>query len=129
MSRLKDLQYLHLACQIEEAFERLERGFAKHLPPHVRQQLEPLFQEGPSHHRLSQAFAQLNHDLAEHEGDVTMQELLTAIRDCERVARDFYRDNARNLSDPRLARIFEGLADEEGKHLDAAERALKLSIP
>lgn len=127
MDRLKDLQYLHLACQIEAAFERLERGFAKRLPPHLRQQLEPLFQEGPNHHRLAQAFADLNHELAEHERDVTLRELLTAIRDCERVARDFYRSNAKNLSDPKLVRIFEGLAAEEGKHLDAAEQALALS--
>ena len=124
--KLQDLQYLHLACRIEEAFEGLEKGLEKHLPPHLRKQLEVIFQEGPNHHRLQQAFHDLNHDLAEHEGEVTPRQLLTAIRDCEALARDFYRNNAQKLSDPGLQKIFKGLAGEEGAHLDAAEKALEL---
>lgn len=125
-AKLRDLRYLHLACQLEDAFEGLEKGFNKHLPAHLRQQIEILFQEGPSHHKLQQAFADLNHELAEHEKDVTPRQLLSAIRDCEALARDFYRNNAKNLSDPALARIFQGLASEEAAHLDAVERALSL---
>ena len=126
-AKLQDLRYLHLACQIEEAFEGLEKGLEKHLPAHLRRQLEVLFQEGPNHHRLRQAFAQLNHELAQHEGEVTTRQLLTAIRDCEALAREFYRSNAKNLSDPGLAKIFQGLAAEEGAHLDAVERALEMT--
>lgn len=125
-AKLQDLRYLHLACRLEEAFEGLEKGFERHLPPHVRRQLEVLFQEGPSHRRLQQAFADLNHELAGQAGKVTPRELLAAIRDCEVAARDFYLANAKNLSDPRLREVFLGLAAEEGAHLEAAEKALLL---
>lgn len=124
--KLQDLQYLHLACQIEEAFEGLEKGLEKHLPAHLRKQIEVLFQEGPNHHRLQQAFDDLNHELADHKRDVTPRQLLMAIRDCEALARDFYRNNAQKLSDPNLKKIFQGLAGEEGAHLEAAEKALLL---
>lgn len=125
-AKLQDLRYLHLACQMEEAFEGLERGLERHLPPHVRRQLEVLFHEGPNHHRLQQAFTDLNHDLAKREGEVTARQLVAAIRDCEALAREFYRSNAKKLSDPRLQAIFLGLAAEEGAHLEAAEKALLL---
>src|SRR5688572_33375460 len=115
-AKLQDLRYLHLACQIEEAFEGLERGLEKHLPPHVRKELEALFQEGPNHHRLQQAFAEVNHESAEHESDVTARQLVMAIRDCEALAREFYHNNARKLSDPKLQKIFLGMAAEEGAH-------------
>lgn len=125
-AKLQDLRYLHLACQIEEAFEGLEKGLERHLPAHLRTQLQVLFQEGPSHRQLRQAFAELNRDLAQHEAEVTPRELVTAIRDCEALAREFYRSNAKNLTDPRLQKVFLGMAAEEGAHLEAAERALLL---
>jgi hypothetical protein len=125
-AKLQDLRYLHLACQIEEAFEGLERGLERHLPLHVRRQLEPLFQEGPNHRRLQEAFQEVNRELARHEAEVTARQLVAAIRDCEALAREFYHNNAGKLSDPRLQQIFRGMAAEEGAHLEAAEKALLL---
>ncbi|MFA5944001.1 MAG: hypothetical protein WC876_06000 [Candidatus Thermoplasmatota archaeon] len=125
--KLGDLRYLYLACQIEEAFEGLEKGFGKHLTPLLRKQIEVLFQDGPNHRRLKQAMAELNQDLAKHETEVSARDLLQAICDCERLARDFYQQNAGKISDPKLAEIFRGLAAEEQSHLAAAERALAMA--
>ena len=125
--RLEDLRYLYLACQIEEAFEGLERGLEKHLPALLRKQVEMLFQDGPGHTRLKQAFADLNRELAGHESEMAARDVLRVIRDCEVAARDFYRQSAAKLSDPRLADLFRGLAAEEQAHLEAAERALTLA--
>jgi hypothetical protein len=125
--KLGDLQYLYLACQIEQAFEGLEKGLEKRLPPLLRAQVDLLFKEGPSHRRLQQAFADLNRHLAESAEQVSPRDLLLAIRDCEEMARDFYRRNGSKLSDPKLAEIFRGLAAEEQAHLEAAERALAVA--
>ncbi|HJQ93369.1 MAG TPA: hypothetical protein VJ874_03675 [Candidatus Thermoplasmatota archaeon] len=125
--KLQDLQFLYLACRIEDTFEGLEKGFANHLSPLLREQITLLFQEGPSHRRLHKAMADLNHDLAGIKDNVSAVDLLKAIRDCELMAHDFYARNASKLSEPSLRELFQGMAREETTHVDAAERALALA--
>ena len=126
-ARLHDLRLLYLAHEVEAAFEGLERALHRHLPSgHVQDTLRPLFEGGPSHRRLEEALRSLNREMAERQADVAPLELLRALRDCERMAHDFYVRHAGELSDPKLAELFRGLAQEEAGHLRAVEQAIAL---
>lgn len=124
---LQDLRFLHMAKDLEEMFEGLERAFERHIPPGaVRNALDPIFRDGPFHARLKEAYGQLNAKVAAASADVTPEHLLEAILACERSAQKFYLDNAPRLSDPALAQVFLGLAKEEGMHIRVVEEALRL---
>ena len=124
---LRDLRFLHMAKNLEEMFEGLEKAFERHIPPGaVREALRPIFTDGPFHSKLKDAYVQLNSKVAAASQDVTPVILLEAILACERNAQKFYMDNAPQLSDPALAQIFLGLAKEEGMHIRVVEEALRL---
>lgn len=123
--QLNDLRLLHLAQAVEDIFEGLEKAFERHLPDGaVKATLKPLFLGGPNHHRLEEAYARLNRALA--GVDVTPDDLLDALLLCERTAQNFYLQHAKELQDPALARLFEGMAAEEGQHLRAVQEAQRL---
>ena len=124
---LQDLRFLHMAKNLEEMFEGLERAFERHLPNDaVRQTLAPIFEDGPFHHQLKAAYADLNQKVEAARSAVTPEILLEAILACEHAARQFYLDNAPRLSSPELAAIFLGLAREEAGHVRVVEEALRL---
>ena len=122
---LQDLRFLHMANQLEEMFEGLEKAFHRHLPEGaVKQALAPVFAEGPNHRRLREAYDRLNRQAS--TAQVASIELLEAMLACEEVAHQFYQDNAKNLRDPELAAIFKGLAAEESHHASCVREALRL---
>lgn len=126
-AKLQDLRLLYLAHEVEKMFEGLEKAFHRHLPPPLRDELQPLFQGGPGHRELEMQFAQLNAEVKAREADIPLQELLVALRDCESLARRFYLDHSKELSDPALAQLFQRLAAEEAKHLAAVEQAITVA--
>lgn len=122
---LQDLRFLHMATQLEEMFEGLEKAFHRHLPEGaVKQALAPVFAEGPNHRRLRQAYDRLNRQASAEQ--VASIELLEAMLACEDAAHRFYEDNAKNLRDPELVAIFKGLAAEERHHGACVREALRL---
>lgn len=124
---LQDLRFLHLARQLEESLEGLERAFERHLPPgEVRAVLRPIFEAGPGHKRLEDAYVRLNHAVAERAASVPATDLLECILACEEAARRFYQDNAASLRDPLLQQLFRQLADEESTHSGVVREALRL---
>lgn len=125
--RLMDLRHLHLAKGLEEMFEGLEKAFERHLPGGVvRDALRPIFQEGPYHRKLQEAYKTLNTRLAAEAGTIPARDLLECILACERTAQRFYADHAKDLADPALAEVFRGLANEEASHIKCVEYALSL---
>ena len=124
---LQDLRFLHMAKNLEEMFEGLEKAFERHLPEGaVREALRPIFVDGPFHRQLKEAYSDLNATIQAARESVTPEILLEAILACEQSARQFYLDNAPRLSDPKLAAIFLGLAKEEASHIHVVEDALRL---
>ena len=124
--RLQDLRLLHLAMQVEEAFEGLEKAIVRHIPPGgVRDSLKPLFEGGAAHERLKAEYARLNRELENASAAMRPEDLLQALLDCERIAQNFYRSHLDDLSDPRLVDLFKKLAEDEGHHAQAVERAMK----
>lgn len=126
--QLKDLRLLYLASQLEESFEGLERAFERRIPPGpVRESLRPLFAGGPGHERLKRSLAQLDRFVKEREANLTTQDLLEALLDCERMAQGFYLGRKPDLADPALAELFASLAAEEGVHIQAVQRAIAMT--
>lgn len=126
-SPLQDLRFLHMAKNLEEMFEGLEKAFDRHLPEGaVREALRPIFKDGPYHKRLADAYARLNASMAAQAASVTPEALLEAMLACERTAQRFYADHAADLSDPELGAIFRGLSQEEAGHARVVEDALRL---
>lgn len=124
---LQDLRFLHMAKNLEEMFEGLEKAFERHLPAGaVREALRPIFADGPFHRQLKEAYADLNAKVEAARASVTPEVLLDAILACEHAARQYYIDNTPRLSDPNLAAIFQGLAKEETRHIGVVEEALRL---
>lgn len=126
-AQLHDLRLLYLAHQVELAFEGLEKALHRHLPPSLQAALQPLFQGGPNHHRLEARLKSLNAEVHAREAEIPVADLLKALAECERTSRRFYLDHAAELSDPTLAQLFRGLAEEEATHLDAVERAMAMA--
>ena len=125
-AELMDLRYLHLAKSIEEMFEGLEKAFERHLPEGaVRDMLRPIFEAGASHRKLQEAYTNLNARVAAAP-QVKPTDLLECILACEKSAQKFYEEHAGDLSDPALAAIFKGMAQEEGGHVRCAQQALAL---
>ena len=126
-SSLQDLRFLHMAKNLEEMFEGLEKALERHLPEGaVREALRPIFVDGPFHRQLKEAYSDLNTKVAAARSAVTPEILLEAILACEHSARQYYIDNAPRLADPKLAAIFLGLAKEEANHIRVVEDALRL---
>lgn len=126
-SHLQDLRFLHMAKDLEEMFEGLERAFDRHLPEGaVREALRPIFRDGPYHLKLGKAYDRLNSRLAAEAGSVTPEALLEAMLACERTAQKFYAEHAGDLSDPELGTIFRGLSQEEAGHARVVEEALRI---
>ena len=124
---LQDLRFLHMAKNLEEMFEGLEKAFERHLPEGaVREALRPIFADGPFHRQLKDAYSDLNTKVEAARESVTPEILLEAILACEQSARQFYLDNAPRLSSPALSAIFLGLAKEEAGHARIVEEALRL---
>jgi rubrerythrin len=110
-------------------FEKLERGYANHLPNHVREALEPIFEGGESHNALNLAYARLNQELERDAASIQVDDILDVLMACETAAKQFYATHARELHDPALARLFEGLAADEGRHATAVELAQSIARP
>ncbi len=126
-AQLHDLRLLYLAHQVEETFEGLEKALNRHLPPEFQTVLEPLFQGGPDHAKLDAKLTQLGRKMEAEQANISVSDLLHALRDCERMAQAFYLDHMADLSDPELVQLFRGLAGEEGRHLAAVEKAITMS--
>lgn len=123
-AKLHDLRLLYLAHEVERTFEGLEKAFHRHLPEEMRAALQPLFQGGPSHHRLEARLKQLNAEVQAAQSGIAVQDILLALRDCEAMARDFYLRHVGELADAELQDIFRGMAAEEAQHLAAVEQAI-----
>jgi hypothetical protein len=124
---LQDLRFLHMAKQLEAMFEGLERAFERHIPQGaVRTVLRPIFEAGPAHQRLEDAYVRVNHEVAQGAADVQAIDLLECILACEKAAQKFYADHAHDLKDPVLARLFQDLAAEEGRHVLVVQETLRL---
>lgn len=125
--KLQDLRLLYLAAQVEEVFEKLERAFEGHLDAGpVRQAIRPLFTGGPAHARLQAELKALNEEVQIRQHELSEADILQALLDCERLAQGFYQLHLDDLSSSRLAHLFRELADEEGLHIRAVEKAMAL---
>ena len=126
--KLEDLRLLHVAHQLEETFEGLEKAFEARLKDaKLRAVLEPLFRGGAAHQALEEALARLDKDVQRSEAKLTDRDILLAILACERMAKEFYLRRLDDLSDAKLVSLFRELAGEEGKHIDAVEKALAMA--
>jgi hypothetical protein len=125
-SALQDLRFLHMAKNLEEMFEGLEKAFTRHLPEGaVKDALRPIFDEGEGHKRLRTAYDALNRRLAA-QPPAPPTSLLECILACEEAAQRFYLDGAERLHDRALADLFRTLAAEEGSHIGHVREALRL---
>jgi hypothetical protein len=125
-SALQDLRFLHMAKNLEDMFEGLEKAFVRHLPEGaVKEALRPIFDEGDGHRRLRAAYDELNHRLSASPPAAPGQ-LLECILACEQAAQRFYLDAAGHMQDPALAALFRTLAKEEGHHIGSVQDALRL---
>jgi len=125
---LQDLRFLYLAARIEDSFEGLERAMERHIPAGaVREALQPIFEGGPGHLRLAAALDRLSRSLEAARTDIAVDDLLTALHECERMAESFYRRNADALSDPSLRELFLDLAREEARHAEAVRTAMAIA--
>src|SRR5690349_12593189 len=103
-SSVQDLRFLHMAKNLEDMFEGLEKAFTRHLPEGaVRDALRPIFAEGEGHRRLRAASDELNNHLSAGPPAPPV-ELLECILACEQAAQQFYLDGAHHMRDPVLAK-------------------------
>lgn len=125
--KLEDLRLLHVAHQLEETFEGLEKAFESRVKDaKLRQVLEPLFRGGPGHAKLEQALAALDKEVQAAGPRLTDRDLLLAILACEKMAKDFYLRRLDDLSNGDLVNLFRQLAIEEDHHIQAVEKALAM---
>lgn len=127
LASLRDLRLLYLASRIEDSLEGLERAYDRHLPEgSAREALQPIFKPGPAHKRLEEALANLNEDIEAQRADITADDLLQAILDCEELAAAFYQRYAGELTDPALRELFLAMSREEAGHVKAVRTAMAI---
>lgn len=124
---LSDLRILRLAMDIEESLERYEESLRDNISEvPVRARLHELFSPVGAHADLKRSYDALAALANSPSNQLTTEDILQTLLDCERVARDFYMNQLDRLSDPRLVELFRRLAREESGHASAVEDALRI---
>lgn len=125
---LSDLRILHLAVSLEDTLERYEENLRNLIPEVVvRAKLRGLFEPGPSHEALREAYKQLSRKAGAAHAGLSTDDVLQTLLECESLARDFYLNHLDRLSDPGLVRLFRQMAAEEEQHVRAVMESMNLA--
>lgn len=129
-AHVEDLRHLKLAELYEMAYERfiLDVALRTVADPRIRDALLALAPAGDEHHRaIAEEMQRINAELTPDErAEVTRAALLDVV-EVERDARDMYLRLADRVHDPRVVKLFRGLAKEEEAHVRLAQDLVVLA--
>lgn len=125
---LQDIRLLKLAELYERAYEAFVIEMAERVVDDdaARAALMKLVDPADQHgERIAAELERLNASIPPAEHMDVLRAALMDVCDTERAARRFYAEHADKVHDPRVARLFQQLAVEEGRHERIANEALR----